>query len=306
MAISLQPNVWHVKNSEGDYLSSAILSTTLPQEADAILQRVRSALNAEEIDANTFKEGFSDDLDSLVSDARGTLDQMLEEQEQLISDIRSTAQAKTDAESAAAAAAQSATAASGSATAAAGSASNASDSANAAGQSASAASQSATNASNSATAASGSASDASNSATAAAGSASDARTVLNSVVAEAQDILDSIPNDYSDLSDDVDQLKIDITKKANAALITSIESTSTASKNYAIGDVLLYNNKLYVTTSVITTGATLTPGTNIIETTVIARLLDLETRLKSGTLDNADLHLGLYVDSDGDISQVDN
>ena len=293
MAISLQPNVWHVKNSEGDYLSSAILSTTLPQEADAILQRVRSALNTEEINANTFKEGFSDDLDSLISDARGTLDQMLEDQEQLISDIRSTAQAKADAQSAAAAAAQSATNASGSAAAAAGSASDASDSANAAGQSASAASQSATNASNSATAAAGSATAASNSATAAAGSASDAHTVLN-----------SIPSDYSDLSDDVDQLKIDLNDIRS--LITSIEPTSTASKNYAIGDVLLYNNKLYVTTSVITTGATLTPGTNIIETTVIARLLDLETRLKSGTLDNADLHLGLYVDSDGDISQVDN
>jgi len=35
---------------------------------------VRSALNTEEINANTFKEGFSDDLDSLISDARGTLD----------------------------------------------------------------------------------------------------------------------------------------------------------------------------------------------------------------------------------------
>ena len=654
MAISLQPNVWHVKDSEGNYLSSAILSTTLPQEADALLTRIRTALSQEEIDATTFKNGFSDDLDNLIDSARDTLDDMLEEEEQLVADIRSTAQAKTDAEAAAAAAAQSATNASGSASAAAGSASDASDSASAAGQSASAAAQSATNASNSATAASGSAS-------AAAGSASDAADSAQ----EAQDILDSIPNDYSDLSDDVDQLKIDITGKSNAlvksatsgdivtfesgaeglgisklvatiepmqnlngydnpwpagggknkfnysgletggidgtgqdddtattdsrtdfiavtaeasytisglsasvtafyydsngdfvssatvgnetitipsgvaslrlsgttanftsttqlesgstatsfapysnicpitgwtgcnishsgvdtsnpdvlsiswqteagtvyggtltlnedgsadlavtligkkikdvtwqyldkngmcfrtsdtydyfnsqeltfnnclcsaykvrlidasyigdneitfkskdwnaqyprivvrdsryksvsqfvsamgeeiivyprrissitpyhfdnigqlktflgtnnvwtntgsiteltyysdtqstlddirSLITFIEPTSTASQNYAIGDVLLYNNKLYVTTSVITTGATLTPGTNIVETTVIARLIDLETRLKSGTIENADLHLGLYVDNDGDISQVD-
>ena len=130
MALSLQSNTWHVKNSLGNYLSSAILSTTLPEEANAILQRVRDALNTEEINANTFKEGFSDDLDSLVASTRSTLDQMLDEQEQLISDIRSVAQAKTDAEAAAAAAAQSATSIGDSADAAAQSASEAEDNAN--------------------------------------------------------------------------------------------------------------------------------------------------------------------------------
>lgn len=89
-----------------------------------------------------------------------------------------------------------------SATAAAGSAASASEDAGTASTAATAAGQSATAAAGSATAAAGSATSAGQSATAAAGSA-----------AAAQEVLESIPEDYSDLSDDVDSLKSALNNK---------------------------------------------------------------------------------------------
>lgn len=101
----------------------------------------------------------------------------------------------------------SATAAGQSATQAAGSATAAGQSATAAAGSASQAAASETAAGASATAAAGSATSASESATAAAGSATEADASAD----RAQEILDSIPEDYSELSDDVADLKSAIT-----------------------------------------------------------------------------------------------
>lgn len=123
----------------------------------------------------------------------------------------------------------SATAAAGSATAADGSASAAAGSATAADESATAAAGSKTAAEGSATAAAGSASAAAGSATAAARSASDAAAQLalvtaegtrqvglitaegttqkNAVIAKGQEVIESIPEDYSDLTSDVEDLK---------------------------------------------------------------------------------------------------
>ena len=160
-------------------------------------------------------------------------------------------QSADDAESSATAAARSASAAAGSAIAADGSAT--------------AAARSASAAAGSATAAAGSASAAAGSATAAAGSASDAAAKLalvtaegtrqvglitaedttqkNAVIAKGQEVIESIPEDYSDLVDDVEDLK--------------------------------------------------------------SAISDLETRLKSGDEEDADLHLGFYLDENGDLCQVD-
>lgn len=126
----------------------------------------------------------------------------------------------------------SATAAAGSATAADGSASAAAGSATAADESATAAAGSETAAAGSATAAAGSATAAAGSATAAAGSASDAAAQLalvtaegtrqvglitaegttqkNAVIAKGQEVIESIPEDYSDLTSDVEDLKSSI------------------------------------------------------------------------------------------------
>lgn len=139
---------------------------------------------------------------------------------------------ETNAASSAASAGQSATSAGNSATSASGSAVQAQSSATAAGQSATQAAGSATAAGNSATAAAGSASQAAASetaagasATAAAGSATSASgsataaagsaTEADASADRAREILDSIPEDYSELSDDVADLKSDLNQMSS-------------------------------------------------------------------------------------------
>lgn len=50
--------------------------------------------------------------------------------------------------------------------------------------------------------------------------------------------------------------------------LASVEQTSTASKPYAVGDLLVYNSRLYKVASAIAEGGTLTIGTNIVPTTI--------------------------------------
>ena len=50
--------------------------------------------------------------------------------------------------------------------------------------------------------------------------------------------------------------------------IAPVESTSTASKAYAVGDLFIYDGKLYRVTTAIASGGTITPGTNCTETSV--------------------------------------
>lgn len=57
----------------------------------------------------------------------------------------------------------------------------------------------------------------------------------------------------------------------------SVEYTNTASKAYAIGDYLVYNNKFYKVTSAIAQGGTITVGTNVVQTNVGDELDDLNS-----------------------------
>lgn len=54
--------------------------------------------------------------------------------------------------------------------------------------------------------------------------------------------------------------------------LATVETTSTASKVYAVGDLLVYNNQLYKVASAIAAGGALTPGTNITAVTVESEL----------------------------------
>lgn len=130
---------------------------------------------------------------------RGTYAEFCRQQAEYADNAAAVEQAKTDVQSAATSAAGSATSAGASATAAAGSATSA-------GASATAAAGSATTAGQHKDAAATSATNAASSATAAAASATSAATSASA----AQAVLDSIPEDYSDLSEDVDQLKADL------------------------------------------------------------------------------------------------
>lgn len=70
----------------------------------------------------------------------------------------------------------------------------------------------------------------------------------------------------SDADGDVDWR--DASGGASESEIAPVEATSTASKAYAINDLLIYNGHLYRVTAAIANGGTITPGTNATETSV--------------------------------------
>lgn len=53
-------------------------------------------------------------------------------------------------------------------------------------------------------------------------------------------------------------------------MISTVEATTTASKNYAVGDVFIYAGNLYKVTISITAGDSIVPGTNCMQTTLIS------------------------------------
>lgn len=67
--------------------------------------------------------------------------------------------------------------------------------------------------------------------------------------------------------------------KANTSTLATVESTSTASQAYSVGDYLVYNGILYKVISAINSGETLTPNTNIEATTTGAELTSLNSNL---------------------------
>lgn len=62
-------------------------------------------------------------------------------------------------------------------------------------------------------------------------------------------------------------------QQATRSLIAGIETTTTATKNYSIGDLLIVGDALYKVTSAIANGGTITPGTNVTATTVAEQLI---------------------------------
>lgn len=67
--------------------------------------------------------------------------------------------------------------------------------------------------------------------------------------------------------------------KANASTLATVESSSTASRAYSVGSYLVYNGILYRVTAAISSGQTLTPGTNITATNAGAELTSLNNDL---------------------------
>lgn len=69
------------------------------------------------------------------------------------------------------------------------------------------------------------------------------------------------------------KLYIDAQIKATRSLIAGIETSMTASKAYSAGDMLIVGDTLYKAATTIASGAALTPGTNVNQTTVAEQLL---------------------------------
>lgn len=72
---------------------------------------------------------------------------------------------------------------------------------------------------------------------------------------------------------------MDLSAKVNASTLATVETGTTASKAYAVGEYLVYNGILYRVTAAISSGQTLVPGTNITDTTAGAELTSLNNGL---------------------------
>jgi hypothetical protein len=60
---------------------------------------------------------------------------------------------------------------------------------------------------------------------------------------------------------------------ATASSIANVENSTTATRNYAIGEYLIYNKVVYRVTSAITAGDTIVIGTNVVATTLTAEIV---------------------------------
>ena len=76
---------------------------------------------------------------------------------------------------------------------------------------------------------------------------------------------------YENLRSKIEGLPTDF-----SAIICATEATNKASRNYAVGDYLIYNNTLYKVTTAIAENASLTVGTNITATTIMAEIKALQ------------------------------
>lgn len=83
--------------------------------------------------------------------------------------------------------------------------------------------------------------------------------------------------DISVFNGNADIIDSAMAARALAQNQATIEASSTASRNYAKGDFLVRNGLLYKVTSAITSGGTITPGTNCVATDTGAELKSLNT-----------------------------
>lgn len=80
--------------------------------------------------------------------------------------------------------------------------------------------------------------------------------------------------------------------------IADIEYTSTASKAYQVGDLMVFNNQLCQVTQTISSGGTITLGTNVLSTMVSEQLANIRVYIDG----NGNLH---FVDHAGRDTQLD-
>ena len=116
--------------------------------------------------------------------------------------------------------------------------------------------------------------------------ASEAQTAAETASAAASSVASIVPASagtagqlLTRTANGADWKDLDLSGKANTSTLATVESTSTASKAYSVGDYLVYNGILYRVTAAISAGQTLTPGTNITATNAGAELTSLSNGL---------------------------
>lgn len=68
--------------------------------------------------------------------------------------------------------------------------------------------------------------------------------------------------------------------------VAPVQTSTTASQSYAVGDYFYYNNTFYRVTSAISSGGTISPGTNCTATTVGAELKSVNSRINDPLIAN--------------------
>lgn len=79
----------------------------------------------------------------------------------------------------------------------------------------------------------------------------------------SQSLSSNIVGTYTDQAKFAIQIMLGIN-----SMLAPVETDATANQTYSIGDMFSYNGKLYKATAIIASGATITPNTNCVETTI--------------------------------------
>lgn len=94
----------------------------------------------------------------------------------------------------------------------------------------------------------------------------DTKTYVDAQTAALAGEIDTLGGEVDTLQDDVDALEGNVAD--TQSMLATVETSETASKSYAIGDLLVFGGTLYKVTAAIPAGATITPGSNVTQTTV--------------------------------------
>lgn len=81
-----------------------------------------------------------------------------------------------------------------------------------------------------------------------------------------------------------DTIDTTLASKSGSSNIATVESSNTASKAYAKGEYLVYNGLLYIVTTAIASGGTITPGTNVTQTNVGTEITPVEIKQTDVTI----------------------
>lgn len=95
--------------------------------------------------------------------------------------------------------------------------------------------------------------------------------------------LDALKERVDELEDAVADLETDMASKAENSVVGTVESGTTASQPYAVGEHFIRNDKFCTAIASIASGATLTQGTNYVEGTIAEALNGLSGGLSINT-----------------------
>ena len=90
-----------------------------------------------------------------------------------------------------------------------------------------------------------------------------------------------------------------------AGNLATVESSTTASKAYAVGDYLVLGGVLYKVTSAISSGSTITVGTNVVAAAIADDVSDISNKIGNTTMGTtATTITGAIAEHEGDISTL--